>query len=259
MLRRFVSAIAAAAVSVSVMCFGASAELSDVQIDCEKAKEVSNWGKSISVPAEQFELGRITDKTQLVIIFDIVDMGGEESLTTSPVTLAIQADKDPENINANNNGGVWAEIQPNTYDEMSATFYYSDIVKGYGSKDFSKVTYFYVVAPTKVKIKATNIYISDCNDTVPETTTTTEAPAETSAPEETTTPAETTTVATTTAAPATSQADNNSSSNVILFAVIGVVCGVALAVAIIFIIVSKKSDKAFDTQTGKFVSKKKLK
>ena len=114
-------------------------------------------------------------------------------------------------------------------------------------------------SPTKVKIKATNIYISDCNDTVPETTTTTEAPAETSAPEETTTPAETTTVATTTAAPATSQADNNSSSNVILFAVIGVVCGVALAVAIIFIIVSKKSDKAFDTQTGKFVSKKKLK
>ena len=259
MLRRFVSAIAAAAVSVSVLCFGVSAEVSDVKIDCEKAKEAVNWGKSISVPAEQFELARITDKTQVVITFDIIDMGGETEMATSPVTLAIQADKDPENINANDNGGVWADIQPNTYDEMSATFYYSDLVKGYGSKDFTKVTYFYVVAPTKVKIKATKIYISDCNDTVPETTTTTEAPAETSAPEETTTPAETTTVAATSAAATTSQAESSSSSNVVLFAIIGVVCGVALAVAIIFVIVSKKSDKAFDTQTGKFVSKKKLK
>ncbi len=259
MLRRIVSAFAAAAVSVSMLCLGASAEVSDVKIDCSKAKEASNWGKSISVPAETFELGRITEKTQLIVTFDVIDMGGEEDFPSSPVTLAIQADKDPENINANDNGGVWVDISPSTYDDMSATFYYSDIVKGYGSKDFSKVTYFYAVAPTKVNIKVNSIFISDCNDTVPETTTTTTTAApEQTTPAEESTPAETTTV--TTAAPASqAPAESSSSSNVVLFAVIGVVCGIALAVAIIFIIVSKKSDKAFDTQTGKFVSKKKLK
>ena len=260
MFKKIVSILVSAAAAVSMLAVTASAEVSDVNIDCSDAKNAGTWGKSLSIPAEKFELGRITEKTQIVLTFELVDKKGED-LSSSPVALAVQADKDPENPFADDKGAVWAEVQPKSFDESSAMFYYEDIVKAYGSKDFSKVTYVHIIAPSSAIIKASSMYITDCNDTVPETTTTTTTTVSEEAPEEettTTTAAETTTTAQTAQAASSADKTSSSSGNV-LFVVIGVVCGIGLAVAIIFIIMSKKSSKAFDTTTGKFVDKKKMK
>ena len=258
MFKKIIAAVLSAAAAVSMLTVTASAEVSDVNIDCSEAKKAGTWGKSLSVPADVFELGRITDKTQIVVTFEMIDQNGAD-LTNSPVALAVQADKDKDNPFADDKGAVWAEVQPKNFDETSAMFYYDDIVKAYGTKDLSKVTYVHIIAPSAAVIKANSMYITDCNDTVPETTTTTTTTVtETAEPETTTTAPETTT--TVQAAQQTSKASSDSSSGSdILFAVIGAVCGVALAVAIIFIVISKKSNKAFDTTTGKFIDKKKLK
>ncbi len=260
MIKRIVSFAAAAVMAVS-MCICASADTSNVEIDCSDAKKASNFGKSLAISSETFALGRITENSQIVMTYEILEQK-DEDLSKSLVSLSIQALSDPDNPFADEKGGVWVDVQPKNYDETSATFYYEDIFKAYGSKDFSKVSHIYVTAPTTAIIKVNSIIITDCNDSVPETTTTTSEPEPVPEEDTTTTTAETTiTVAETTAAPAesTAQASTESTSSNILFVVIGVVAGVALAVAIIFIIISKKSDKAFDTTTGKFIDKKKMK
>ena len=260
MIKRIVS-FAAAAVTAVTMCISASAETSNVEIDCSEAKKASNFGKSLAISSETFELGRITENSQIVMTYEILEQK-EEDLSKSLISLSVQALSDPDNPFADEKGGVWVDVQPKNYDETTATFYYEDIFKAYGSKDFSKVSHIYVTAPTTAIIKVNSMIITDCNDSVPETTTTTAEPESVPEEETTTTAAETTTVAeTTTTQPestAQSTTESSSSSN-ILFVVIGVVAGVALAVAIIFIIISKKSDKAFDTTTGKFIDKKKMK
>ncbi len=261
MFRKLLSVLVSAAAAVSMFTMTASAEISDVNIDCSNAKNAGTWGKSLTISAEEFALGRITEKTQIVITYEMIDLKGTD-MSSSPVAIAVQADSDPENPFADDKGSVWAEVQPKTYDESSAMFYYEDIVKAYGSKDFSKVTYVHIIAPSAAIIKASSMYITDCNDTVPETTTTTTTTVTEAAPEEettTTTVAETTTTAENKNVFSAAEKESSSSSGNVLFIVIGVVCGIGLAVAIIFIIMSKKSSKAFDTATGKFVDKKKMK
>ena len=247
----FLCAIVAA---MGVFSLTASADVSDVKIDCKKAKDASTWGKSLSIDKETFDVARVTDKTQIVVTFEYTGKKTAEDATSSPVGLALQCYNNPDNALADDKGAVWAEVTPTTYDENSAIFYYQDLVKAYTSKDFSNVDYLHVIAPSDIAIKCTSMTITDCNDKAPETTTTTEAPKEESVAETT---AETTT-AQTTAATTVSAAESSSSSSSPILLIVGIIAGVAIAVIVIVVIMNKKSSEAFDVSTGKFVDKKNL-
>lgn len=258
MKKIFASIFLSAAVLVSgALSIAASAtNVKDVKIDCKDAKKASTWGKSLSVPKDTFNIARITEDTQIIVTFEYEDPTQAESAATSPVGLALQSFSDPDNALADEKGSVWAEVKPTTYDESSAIFYYQDILRAYTSKDFGKIDYLHIIAPSTAVIKCTSVTITDCNDKAPETTTTTTA-AEESAAEETTAAQTTTeTVQTTVQKNNASSSDNTGSSPI--FLIIGIVSGIVLAVAVVIIIMNKKSSKAFDVSTGEFVSKKKL-
>lgn len=255
----FASLFLCAAVAVSgAIQASASDKTSDVKIDCKKAKETYSWGQSLSIPKEDFDIGRITEKTQFIVTFEYKDSKDAENVTKSPVGLALQSYSNPDNALADDKGGVWAEVTPTSYDQNSAIFYYQDIVKAYTSKDFSKVDYLHVIAPSEITIKCTGLTITDCNDKAPETTTTTAAAEVSQAEEETTTEAVTTT--TQAAAPAESAASaTTSASSSPIALIVGIIAGIAIAVIIIVVIMNKKSSKAFDVSTGTFVDKKNVK
>ncbi|WP_298484664.1 hypothetical protein [uncultured Ruminococcus sp.] len=240
---------------VGVFSLVASADVSDVKIDCKKAKDASTWGKSLSVSKETFDVARITDKTQIVVTFEYKDKKQAKDITSSPIGLALQCYNNPDNALADDKGAVWAEVTPTTYDENSAIFYYQDLVKAYTSKDFTTVDFLHVIAPSSVAVKCTSMTITDCNDKAPETTTTTEAPKDESVAETT---AETTAAETTAATTTISAAEKSDSSSSPILLIVGIIAGVAIAVIVIVVIMNKKSSEAFDVSTGKFVDKKNL-
>lgn len=255
-MKKVISSVFLCAVMAVMGIFSltASADVSDVKIDCKDAKEASTWGKSLSIAKDKFDVARITDKTQIVVTFEYKDKKQAENVTSSPIGLALQCYNNPDNALADDKGAVWAEVTPTTYDENSAIFYYQDLVKAYTSKDFSTVDYLHVIAPSSVAIKCKSLTITDCNDKAPETTTTTEAPKDESVAETT---AETT-AATTTVATTVSAAEKSDSSSSPIFLIVGIIAGVAIAVIVIVVIMNKKSSEAFDVSTGKFVDKKNL-
>lgn len=239
---------------MGVFSLTASADVSDVKIDCKKAKDASTWGKSLSVSKETFDVARITDKTQIVVTFEYKDKEQAKDITSSPIGLALQCYNNPDNALADDKGAVWAEVTPTTYDENSAIFYYQDLVKAYTSKDFTTVDFLHVIAPSSVAVKCTSMTITDCNDKAPETTTT-EAPKDESVAETT---AETTAAETTAATTTVSAVEKSDSSSSPILLIVGIIAGVAIAVIVIVVIMNKKSSEAFDVSTGKFVDKKNL-
>lgn len=259
MKKIFASIFLSAAVLVSgaFSITASAADVKDVKIDCKDAKDASGWGKSLSIPKDTFDIARITEDTQVVVTFEYKDPTQAEDATTSPIGLALQSFSDPENALADDKGAVWAEVKPTTYDESSAIFYYQDILRAYTSKDFGKIDYVHIIAPSSAVVKCNSVTITACNDKAPETTTTTTTAVAESVAEETTA-AQTTTEAVQTTVQNETASSSDSGNSSPIFLIIGIVSGIALAVAVIIIIMNKKSSKAFDVSTGEFVSKKKL-
>lgn len=233
-----------------------------VSIDTSAAKESSNWGQSISVNFNEFDGSRMTTTTKVIATFEC----DEEGLEASPAELILQSWEYPDSPKASADGKIWAKIPAESFSDNYAVFSYVDMIEGYGTADFTQLSSISIGDTGTAQIKCTGLYITDCKPTGSHKTDEDEDSADESGAEESETeevseeekPAETTTTAATTPAPETTTAaasDSSSSGSNIVFVIIGVVAGIAIAVAALFIILGRKSKETYDVQTHKFIKK----
>ena len=233
-----------------------------VALDVSAAKESSNWSQSVSVDFNVFDASRMTTSSKVIVNFECDEAEPE----SSPVELIIQSWEDPDTT-ANVEGKVWAKVAPADFGEDWAVFNYVDMIEAYGSADFSKVSAINVGDTGISTIKCTGMYVTGCklvgSHVIPEEedassesgeASAAEEPAEVSSPETTTTAAAAPAPEETTAASA-AESSSSSGSNII-FIVIGVVAGIVLAVAVLFIILGRKSKESYDVESHQFVKKK---
>jgi len=229
---------------------------STVCVDTSSAKESTNWGQSLSVHFDQFDSLRLTTDSKIVAFF-------ESQLTKDasvcPVELIIQSADDTISPKSRN-GHAWEKVPAIAFSDSFAVFDYAGFIKAYGTTDFRCISTLHIGDAGRGTIKCTGFYVLDCATIIPKE----ETPVEDSSvvetkPAETTAPAPETTAA---AAAATesveSKADSSekSGANGIIFIIIGVVAGVGLAVAVLFIILGRKSKETYDVQRHRFVKKK---
>ena len=233
-----------------------------VAFDVSAAKDSSNWSQSVSYDFNVFDASRMTTSSKVIVNFEC----DEEEPESSPVELIIQSWEDPDTP-MNDGGNVWAKVAPADFGDGWAVFNYVDMIEAYGSADFSKVSAINVGDTGTFTIKCTGMYITNCklvgSHVIPEdedassesedASAAEESVAE-SAPETTTTAAAAPAPEETTAASA-AESSSSSGSNVI-FVVIGVVAGIVLAVAVLFIILGRKSKESYDVESHQFVKKK---
>ena len=233
--------------------------LSPYSADVSEAKEVSNWGQSISVRTEMFDASRITTKSRVLVYFT-----ADDEYSAAPVEFIMQSWEFPDTPKANDEGRVWEKAQAADYGDGWAIFNYTDLIETYGTADFNKVSAINVGDTGKCSIICTGLYITNCkaigthvsseegdsseaDDTSSEeAAVTTTTAATTAAPETTTQAAETSSVAET--------KESSAGTNIVLI-IIGVVAGVGIAVAALFIILGRKSKETYDVKTGKFIKK----
>lgn len=222
-----------AALTAAVMCVAAvtmslcvSAETEDVELSVTRAKATSGaWGQSVIFDKGGFDCGRINEDTVIEVEFEL---DGEWSGTGSPIELILQnySTASPE---------IWAKVEPYDTDfETYAYFGYDEMVKMYGSDDFSTVDNM-CIGDCGIVMTVTKVTVKNCEKVEVTTTTVSE-----------TTPAATESV--TEAAPAETEAAATASSEnesggipIVLIVVITVV----VAVAIVVVIIIMKNRKRF--------------
>ncbi len=210
------------AVSASITAFADDEKLSDVEIDVSSAVVAKAWAQSLKVDSTVFDASRMTEDSVVKITYTC-DKAVEDAGTDYPVELVVQSWENPDTPMVDAQGGVWAKVAPAKYDDKSATYRYSDIVKAYGTDDLKEVNCMLVGATDKAEITCTGMTVTNCkekgNHVYPE--------------------------------------EEKEGVNPV-FIIIGVVAGIIIAVVVIVVIMNKKSSEAFDVASGKFVDKKDL-
>lgn len=237
----------------------------EVSIDCSAAKASAHFGQSMVVRFETFDATTFTNKSKIKITYEAQDV---ENFSASPVNLAIQSWENSNSPYADSKGNVWVTVEPESFDETTAVFDYADLVDAYGTADFSRVSALNFCDKGTGTITVKSITMTECvaADKGTHIKTEEESPDDSSAEDESKADDEssseeavtTTTAATTTAAPADNNDEKSKGSN-ILWIIIGVVAGVGIAIAVIFIILTRKSSEEYDISRGRMVSKKKHK
>lgn len=228
-----------------------------IWIHAKTPKESSNWGQSMTVEVDQFDVSSMTSDSRAIALFT---SDAPENVTSSPVEFILQSIDDHVSPKAKN-GTVWGKVSATEFGNSFAMFLYENMVNSYGTEDFSCVSTVHVGDTGKNTVACTDLFILNCVTLAPyepekpadsssEAPTTTAAvtaaaPAETSAPTETVT-----------SASSASSEDGSSSSKIIIFIVIGIVAGVGLAVAVLFIILGRKSKETYDVNRHRFIKKK---
>ena len=240
-------------------------ETLDVSIDCSDAKDVSSWSTSLMIGFETFDSTTLTNKSTIEISFE-TDAEDPES---SPVDIAIQSWENSTSPFAKDNGDVWVTVEPEKYTKDTAVFTYDAMVDAYGTADFSRVSALNICGTGKGRVKIKSVTIKNCvpadKGTHVKADEATDDSSEqegdessvSEADESKAEPAETT--ATAAAAAATDNNDSDKGGSNILWIVIGVVAGVGIAIAVIFVILTRKSSEEYDISRGRMVSKKKHK
>ncbi|MBR1393787.1 MAG: hypothetical protein IJ561_08155 [Ruminococcus sp.] len=260
--------MAVAANGASVKCTGVSATnaksredlvakdiLSPFSVDVSEAKEVTNWGQSISARTEFFDASRMTTKSRVLVYFT-----ADDEYENCPVELIMQSWEFPDTPEASEDGKVWAKAQAADYGDGWALFNYTDLIETYGTADFNQVSAINVGDTNQCSIICTGLYITNCKAIgTHKSNEETDESSEDASSEEPAVTTTTTTAApetTTTAAAPESVAEEKSSTgtNIVLI-IIGVVAGVGIAVAALFIILGRKSKETYDVKTGKFIKK----
>lgn len=234
-MKKLITIIVSAALAITAAIsstFSVFAEdLSDVTVDVSSAKSATikdgNRQQSIKVAFDKFDTTRLTDKSEVIVDFTIESPASNKKATNQYVEFVVQSWEKPDTSKADSSGSVWEIVQASSCTNSQAVFKYDDIVKAYGTKDFNKLSAIYVEAASTAKIKCTGLKFTNClkNGTHKSDAT---------------------------------QSNSSGKSNM-LFIVIGIVSGIALAVGILMLILNKKSSKAFDVSSGEFVDKKKAK
>ena len=226
---------------------------SDVKLDCANAVESSGWTQSVEFrynnddpdDLKGFDATRMTDQSVITVSYDILETYETDGSTGFPVELIFQSWSYPEDTSMVNTatGAVWAKVAPVEVDEENNTesFNYEDIVAAYGTSNFEKVDAILFGSTNDAKIKITAVTITNCKDeghhwvdpAIAE-----QAKAQQEKEKE-----------------AQEKVKAAEQKNIIGI-IIGIVAGVAVAVGVIWFIISSKSREAFDVSTGEFVDKK---
>lgn len=237
-----------------------ASSLSDVKIDCKDAKEASNWGQSMIIRYTDFDTTRMTAKSKIIVDYTI----DKKDLADSPCELSFQSWENSDSPNADEEGNVWAKVTPESFTDTQATFTYLDIIEAYGTANFDKVSAVNIGDAGNCRLKCTGITITECmpeesgSHKIDGEAAVTSQPEENSAADESSEAEAASSQEEAQVSSAAEQSSSSSGSNIV-FIIIGVVSGIVLAVAVVFIILSKKSDAAYDVNSGEFVSKKKAK
>lgn len=250
MRRKFFGKLTAALMAAFVMAGQAITVYaeSDVQLDCSAAIESDNWSQSIQFvynnkdPSDPkgFDATRMTENSVITVTYDILETYEVEGPTGFPVELIFQSWSYPDTPMMNENtGGVWAKVVPAEVDTVNnvETFNYADIVAAYGSDNFEKVDSVLFGSTNDAKIKVNSVTISNCKDEGCHWVDPSIAEQEKEAQEK----------------------EKEAKKKNIAGIIIGIVAGIAVAVGVIWFIISSKSREAFDVSTGEFVDKKSAK
>ena len=194
----------------------------------------------------------LTQKSKINITYALENK--KPDLSKAPVNFAVQCFKDSNSPYANEDGTAWIAIEPTTYDEKSATFDYNAIVDAYGTADFSKIDMFHFRSTGADVMTIKSLEITDCVSADKGT----HAKEEEASEDESSEAAESTDNS---AAAVTDSGDSDKKekkSNIV-FIIIGIVAGVAIAIGVIFAILTKQSSQEYDIDKRRMVSKKKPK
>lgn len=144
---------------------------------------------------------------------------------------------------ADKDGKVWAKIAPSEYSDTQATFDYIDIIEAYGTANFEKVSAISIGDSGFCKLKCTGITITNCTDKGTHKIDQAQSSSETEEVSQTVSePAEeAVSSAAEAAAPVQPQNNSGSGNSNIVFIIVGIVSGIALAVGVIVIIMNKKA------------------
>lgn len=232
-MKKFITVIAAAVMALTSAigsAFSVSAEdLSDVTIDVSSAKpavvDAGNRQQSVKISFDQFDTTRLTDQSEIIVDFRIDEKGNDDA-DSNPVELVVQSWEGAKTPKSDSQGNIWQIVKASSCTDSQAVFKYSDMVDAYGSSDFNLMSAIYVEAGSSSTITATGMKATNCL-------------AKGTHKEDATNPSK--------------------SGGNMLFIIIGIVSGVVGCIAVVFLILSKKSDKAFDVATGEYISKKKVK
>ncbi|MBO6140199.1 MAG: hypothetical protein J6O40_00265 [Ruminococcus sp.] len=231
-------------------------ETINVSIDCSEAKRADNSNSSISVKYDVFDMTTLTQKSKIKITYALENK--EVDLSKAPVNLAVQCFKDSNSPFANEDGTAWIAIEPESFDEKSAVFDYNAIVDAYGTADFSKIDMFHFRSTGADVMTIKSLEITDCVSADKGT----HAKEEEVSEDESSEAAESAEDTTSTAAAAVSDSgdsDKKEKGSNVVFIIIGIVAGVAIAIGVIFAILTKQSSQEYDIDKRRMVSKKKPK
>lgn len=233
----------------------------DISIDCSEAKRASTFGQSMVVRYDNFDTTTLTSKSKIVVGYEIDKK--EKELTKAPVSIAIQSWENSNSPLADEEGKVWETVEPESYGDGVATFSYEALVDAYGTADFTRVSALNFCDNGEAILKVTSINITDCMSADKGTHISEEEASDDSEISDSSEGGDTTSSKADSKPDAAAAVDDNGNDREkkgsVLPVIIGVVAGVVLAVAVLFIIVSRKTTQEYDIKTGKMVDKKKHK
>ncbi len=241
MKRNFIGKLAAALMAAGIMAAQAVTVFADgdVVLDCSEAIESDNWSQSVKFGynsddpngAKNFDATRMTADSVIKVSYDIVEDHGldETQATGYPVELIFQSWSNPDTPVVGSDGGVWAKVAPAKIDTENNTeeFNYADIVEAYGTDNFEKVDCVLFGSTNDAKILVKEVSVTNCKDKGDHWID-----------------------------PSIAEQEKAATKKNIVGIVIGIVAGVAVAVGVIWFIISRKSREAFDVTTGEFVDKR---
>lgn len=223
----FTSAVAALAAS-AIMCVNAFAAGDTYTDEVKGAKDATNRQQSYSVEFSSFDPTRMTKDSEVIVSYEIVKgqtVSGEDNVELVAQKYPDEQRKDYKGKSAKVDGDdLWKIVKADSDDgKGQATFSYDSIVKAFGYSDFTVLDKLNVEAASeKTTIKCTGFKVTNVK---PE--------------KEGTHPKVETGFAW-------------------YWIVAAVVAAVIVVVIIVFVILNKKSDKAFDINTGEYIDKKKV-
>lgn len=242
MKRKIFAKIAAAIFTLTFVSVNAitafAAEIDEISLDCSEAKEAGNWETSISFDYNEFDTTRLTERSQIIVDYEIIEKSSRNKPTGYPCELIVQS-WEGSDAPGNNDGNVWARITPYRSDDNKAVFRYKNIIEhtdngdgtfsGYGTDDLSKVSAINFGATSDAKLKVTGIKITNV---LPES----ESNHRTE--------------------PAVKNIKEKQTGPSYIRIIIGIGAGILIALAILIFIMNGKASQTFDTSTGQFISKK---
>lgn len=146
------AAVMTAAAAVTVY-----AAATDYDIEITTANTVSSW-ENIPVSMDHYDASKFTEQTEVIVTYSYTTDVPEEC----PIELIVQSWSNPDTPMVNASGGVWAKVEPASWDDTTAVFSYADMVAAYGTSDLSGVDSINVGATASSTITVTNLRFTNC-------------------------------------------------------------------------------------------------